>query len=72
MSFSPSLNDHFAQIAGIIYQQGETLEGNLICDIDPSNLIVERNWAKFTISKHWPWISNRFVKLVLMRDTVYY
>jgi predicted O-methyltransferase YrrM len=37
---------HFNNIKGILESIGERVEGNLICDVSPSNLIIERNTDK--------------------------
>jgi predicted O-methyltransferase YrrM len=52
MSFSHTLQSHFDHIGSIICQIGEQLEGNLICDIHPSNIIVDRNRAKISNLQH--------------------
>jgi len=40
------MNSHLTEIRRILIEIGETLEGNLICDIHPDNLVIERNQAK--------------------------
>lgn len=37
---------HFESIKGILESIGERVEGNLICDVSPSNLVIDRNEAK--------------------------
>ena len=39
-------NTHIQNIEKILKDVGERVEGNLICDIDPSNYTIERNLAK--------------------------
>jgi predicted O-methyltransferase YrrM len=39
-------NTHIQNIAKILTEVGERVEGNLICDISPGNYTIERNLAK--------------------------
>jgi predicted O-methyltransferase YrrM len=40
------LNGHFEKISQILNEIGERVEGNLICDVDSSNIVITRNIAK--------------------------
>jgi predicted O-methyltransferase YrrM len=40
------LNGHFEKISQILNEIGERVEGNLICDVDSSNIVITRNLAK--------------------------
>ena len=39
-------NIHIRAIADILHNVGERVEGNLICDIDCDNYVIDRNFAK--------------------------
>ena len=43
---SDNLNKHFNNIEGILNRIGERVEGNLICDVDPSNSTITINLDK--------------------------
>lgn len=39
-------NKHIIELGKILYKIGERIEGNLICDIHPSNFVINRNINK--------------------------
>jgi predicted O-methyltransferase YrrM len=43
---SPKLEYHFKNIENILTEIGERVEGNLICDVTPTNYVSNRNEAK--------------------------
>ena len=44
--FSSELKNHFDNIAKILKEVGERVEGNLVCDIEPDNWVYESNSDK--------------------------
>ena len=43
---SEQLQKQFDGIANILNQIGERVEGNLICDVSPNNIVIDRNEEK--------------------------
>ena len=46
MLISEQLQKQFDGIANILNQIGERVEGNLICDVSPNNIVIDRNEEK--------------------------